>query len=102
LHAATEYSDGHNEESAFRCRLTEKKSKKIEKFEVETMWDTCAVELRVQLPKSLAAEVEQVQRTDPDMLSRIVFYAMTRRTIYDTLVSRATVGEAAALTPQTR
>lgn len=66
------------------------------------MWETCAVELRVQLPKSLAAEVEQVQRTDPDMLSRILFYAMTRRTIYDTLVSRATVGETAALTPLTR
>ena len=66
------------------------------------MWDTCAVELKVQLPKAVAAEVEQVQRTDPEMLSRLVFYAMTRRTIYNTLVSRATVGEMAALTPQTR
>lgn len=66
------------------------------------MWDTCAVELKVQLPKAVAAEVEQVQRTDPEMLSRLVFYAMTRRTIYNTLVSRATVGESAVLTPQTR
>lgn len=66
------------------------------------MWDTCAVELKVQLPKAVAAEVEQVQRTNPEILSRLVFYAMTRRTIYDTLVSRATVGEMAALTPQTR
>jgi len=66
------------------------------------MWDTCAVELKVQLPKAVAAEVEQVQRTNPEILSRLVFYAMTRRTIYDTLVSRATVGELAALTPQTR
>lgn len=66
------------------------------------MWDTCAVELKVQLPKAVAAEVEQVQRTNPEMLSRLVFYAMTRRTIYDTLVSRATVGETTVLTPQTR
>ena len=66
------------------------------------MWDTCAVELRVQLPKSVAVEVEQVQRTDPELLSRLVFYAMARRTIYDTLVSRAAVNAAAALTPQTR
>ncbi len=66
------------------------------------MWDTCAVELRLHLPRSVAAEVEKVQRTDPEMLSRILLYAMTRRTIYETLVSRATVGESAALTPQTR
>lgn len=66
------------------------------------MWDTCAVELKVQLPKAVAAEVEQVQRTNPEMLSRLVFYAMTRRTIYDTLVSRATVGDTTVLTPQTR
>lgn len=66
------------------------------------MWETCAVELKVQLPKSVAVEVEQVQRTDPEMLSRILFYAMTRRTIYDTLVSRAAVGGAVDLTPQSR
>jgi hypothetical protein len=65
------------------------------------MWDTCAVELRVQLPRSVAAEVEKVQRTDPEMLSRILFYGMTRRTIYETLVARAAVN-AASLTPHTR
>ena len=66
------------------------------------MWDTCAVDLRVHLPKSVAVEVEQVQRNDPEMLSRILFYAMTRRTIYDTLVAKAAAsGAAAVLTPQT-
>ncbi|MGQ0562433.1 MAG: hypothetical protein ACT443_11225 [Gemmatimonadota bacterium] len=54
----------------------------------------------MQLPKSVALEVEKVQRTDPEMLSRILFYAMTRRTIYDTLVSRAAVNASAPLTPQ--
>jgi hypothetical protein len=72
------------------------------KFEEEQMWDTCAVELKVQLPRGVAVEVENVQRTDPEMLSRILFYAMTRRTIYDTLVSRAAVNAPAALAPQTR
>ena len=66
------------------------------------MWETCAVELRVQLPKGVAVEVEHVQRNDPEMLSRILCYAMTRRTIYDTLVSRAAVNASAALTPQPR
>jgi hypothetical protein len=66
------------------------------------MWDTCAVELRVHLPKSVAVEVEQVQRTDPEMLSRILTYAMTRRTIYETLVSRAALSDTAALMPQPR
>jgi hypothetical protein len=66
------------------------------------MWETCAVNLRVNLPKSVAVEVEQVQRTDPEMLSRILYYAMTRRTIYDTLAAKAAIGgNAAVLTPQT-
>ena len=66
------------------------------------MWETCAVDLRVNLPKSVAREVEQVQRNDPEMLSRILYYAMTRRTIYDTLAAKAAAnGAAAVLTPQT-
>jgi hypothetical protein len=52
------------------------------------MWDTCAVELRLQLPKPVADEVEEVQRKDPEMLSRMVMYAMTRRTIFDHLATR--------------
>lgn len=55
------------------------------------MWDTCSVELRVNLPRGVAEEVQKVQRTDPDMLSRILFYAVTRRTIYDTLAARERV-----------
>ncbi len=49
------------------------------------MWETCAVDLRVTLPRPLAAEVEEVQRRDPEMLSRLVLYMLTRRTIYDHL-----------------
>ena len=56
------------------------------------MWDTCAVELKVRLPKPVADEVEEVQRRDPEMLSRMLFYAMTRRTIFDQLSRRAEGG----------
>ncbi len=58
------------------------------------MWDTCAVDLRVTLPRPLAAEVEEVQRRDPEMLSRLLEYMVLRRAIYDHLrTSRLVVGE---------
>lgn len=56
------------------------------------MWETCAVDLRVSLPKSVAAEVEEVQKSDPEMLSRMVLYAVTRRTIFDHLATRTAFG----------
>jgi hypothetical protein len=61
--------------------------------EAKRMWETCAVDLRVSLPKSVAAEVEQVQKSDPEMLSRMVLYAVTRRTIFDHLATRTAFGQ---------
>ena len=52
------------------------------------MWETCAVDLRVRLPRPIAAEVEEVQKRDPDMISRLLFYAVTRRTIFEHLAAR--------------
>lgn len=49
------------------------------------MWDTCAVELRVNLPRAVAAEIEDVQRRDPEVLSRILVYGLTRRAIFEHL-----------------
>jgi hypothetical protein len=60
------------------------------------MWETCAVELKVRLPQPLAAEVEEVQRRDPEMLSRMLFYAMARRTIFDQLAAAGVGGVGAA------
>ena len=40
------------------------------------------VQLDVRLPNDVAEEAEQVQRTDPDFLSRIIQYGLTRRSIY--------------------
>jgi hypothetical protein len=46
------------------------------------IWETRSVQLRVRLPRELAAEVERVQESDPEFLSRIVMYGLTRRSIY--------------------
>lgn len=46
------------------------------------MWETCSVQLNVRLPRDLAAQAEEVQRTDPEFLSRVVLYGLTRRSIY--------------------
>jgi len=63
-------------------------------FGAERMWDTCAVELRVRLPRAVAAEVEEVQRRDPEVLSRILMYGLTRRAIFEELArSDGVLGE---------
>ena len=52
------------------------------------MWETCSVQLNVRLPRELAAEAEEVQKTDPEFLSRIVLYGLTRRSVYRQLRDR--------------
>jgi hypothetical protein len=52
------------------------------------MGEMCAVELRVQLPAALAAEVEEVQRSEPEILKRILLYGLVRRSMFEHLVSR--------------
>jgi len=52
------------------------------------MWETCAVDLQVRLPRPVADVVAEVQKRDPEFLSRMVMYAVTRRTIYDHLSSQ--------------
>jgi len=46
------------------------------------MWETCSVQLTVRLPRDIALQAEEVQRTDPEFLSRVVLYGLTRRSIY--------------------
>lgn len=46
------------------------------------MWETRSVTLDVRLPRDIAAQAEEVQRTDPEFLSRVVLYGLTRRSIY--------------------
>lgn len=52
------------------------------------MWETCSVQLNVRLPRDVAAQAEEVQRTDPEFLSRVVLYGLTRRSIYRHLRER--------------
>ena len=56
------------------------------------MPETCAIELHVRLPRSLADEVERVKESDPEVLNRIVAYGVTRRAIFDHLVAREAGG----------
>ena len=52
------------------------------------MWETRAVQLNVRLPREIAAQAEEVQQEDPEFLSRVVLYGLTRRSIYRTLRER--------------
>ena len=53
------------------------------------MWETCSVQLSVKLPRDIAEQAEEVQRSDPDFLSRVVLYGLTRRSIYRHLRERS-------------
>jgi len=52
------------------------------------MWETRSVQLSVRLPRDIAAQAEEVQEADPEFLSRIVLYGLTRRSIYRHLRER--------------
>ncbi|MGB1656875.1 MAG: hypothetical protein ACPHO4_05965 [Longimicrobiales bacterium] len=49
------------------------------------MWETRTVQLSVRLPREIADQAEEVQDSDPEFLSRVVLYGMTRRSIYNHL-----------------
>lgn len=67
------------------------------------MWETRSVQLSVKLPRDIAAQAEEVQESDPDFLSRVVLYGLTRRSIYRHLRDHDVVGSqpdlATGLTP---
>ncbi len=46
------------------------------------MWETCSVQLKVRLPREIAEQAEEVQQSDPEFLSRLVMYGLTRRSVY--------------------
>ena len=56
------------------------------------MWETCSVQLNVRLPRDIAAQAEEVQKTDPEFLSRVVLYGLTRRSIYRHLRDQSETG----------
>lgn len=54
-----------------------------------TMWDTEKVLIEVSLPSDIAIQAREVQETDPEFLSRVVLYGLTRRSIYHQLRERS-------------
>ena len=46
------------------------------------MWETRSVELSVQLPREIADQAEELQGDDPEFMSRVILYGLTRRSIY--------------------
>ncbi len=66
------------------------------------MWETRAVQLNVRLPRDIAAQAEEVQNSDPEFLSRVVLYGLTRRSIYQHLREHgSTSRDSAGATAQT-
>ena len=40
------------------------------------------MQLTVRLPRDIARQAEEVQSADPEFLSRVILYGLTRRSIY--------------------
>ena len=53
------------------------------------MWETRSVQITVRLPHDIAEQAEEVQKADPEFLSRVVLYGLTRRSIYHQLRERS-------------
>ena len=49
------------------------------------MWESRPVELVVQLPAELAADVEKTHAQDPSFLSKVIRYGILRRAIFEEL-----------------
>ena len=51
--------------------------------------DRSFVNVVVDLPKELAADVEDVRQRDPEFLGRAIQYVLARRIIFEELAARA-------------
>ena len=63
------------------------------------MWETRAVQLNVRLPRDIALQAEEVQESDPEFLSRVVLYGLTRRSIYQHLRETGSAAQETATPP---
>ncbi len=60
------------------------------------MWETQSVQISVRLPSDIARQAEEVQKTDPEFLSRVVLYGLTRRSIYRHLRAQGSSSDTAS------
>ena len=49
------------------------------------MSETYSVSLNVQLPRDIALQAEELQRSNPEYLSQVVVYGLARRSMYHEL-----------------
>ncbi len=63
------------------------------------MPETCSVHLEIQLPREIAAQAEKVQQSDPEFLSRVILYGLTRRSVYRQLRDGDEGKQGKAVTP---
>lgn len=52
------------------------------------MYETREVTITLRLPPDIAEQAEEVQKDDPEFLSRVVLYGLTRLQIYRTIRER--------------
>jgi hypothetical protein len=52
------------------------------------MWETRSVQIKVRLPREIAQQAEEIQNSDPEFLSRLLMYGLTRRSVYRHLRGR--------------
>lgn len=62
------------------------------------MGETCPVTLSLDLPVEVAAKLEEMQRADPEVLSRGIRYLVLRKQIFDLLAAGAAHRPAQMLT----
>lgn len=55
------------------------------------MWETRSVQIKVRLPREIAQQAEEIQESDPEFLSRLLMYGLTRRSVYRHLRGRGEV-----------
>lgn len=53
--------------------------------EEQRMWESRPVELVVQLPDDVAADVERTHAQDPSFLSTVIKYGLVRKAIFEEL-----------------
>jgi len=47
--------------------------------------DSYAIDVRVKLPRDVAHHLEEIQKNNPEVISRLLVYGVTRQVIFDAL-----------------
>ena len=52
------------------------------------MWENRTVEISVSPPRDIATQVDEVAKSDPELLAKVLTYGMMRRSVYRHLRDR--------------